>query len=423
MSLIDDFMSRYVKEYDFYNQAAQLAAESLERNLRTSGIRCIVTHRAKDISRLADKCRQRAAKGDYGKIQDIYDDIADLAGVRVALYFPGEQEQVDKIVNRLFHLLEPKKEFPAASHVNHGKRFSGYSAVHYRVHLNEQELSDADKRYAKARVEIQVASVLMHAWSEVEHDLIYKPLEGDLSGQELQILDQLNGLVLAGELALEMLQKAGEVRVTSAGRSFLNHYELAAHLLSQANGRLGEPVEDSGLGRVDLLYSFLAELKFDTASLLQPFLESLHGNLEERPLAEQVIDAILAADTSRYSVFDSIRMRMGGAKEPGGPDRGDRHHELIGRFMIEWAEFEGIIRSVAPLDKSDAALVPLTRLLRGFPDLDAATRLEIDNLRRIRNILVHGGRVQGSAFLVEALERLEAVTARLKFFEVGETSK
>ncbi|MET9382944.1 RelA/SpoT domain-containing protein [Streptomyces sp. NPDC002928] len=421
MSLIDDFMSRYIKEYDFYNQAAQLAAQSLERELRTSGIRCIVTHRAKDITRLADKCLQRAAKGNYGKIQDIYDDIVDLAGVRVALYFPGEQEQVDKIVNRLFHLLEPKKEFPAASRLGPGKRFSGYSAVHYRVQLTEQELSSADKRYGNARVEIQVASVLMHAWSEVEHDLIYKPLEGDLSDQELQILDQLNGLVLAGELALEMLQKAGEIRVASTGRSFLNHYELAAHLLSEANGLLGAPVEDSGLGRVDLLYRFLVELKFDTASLLQPLLESLHGNLEERPLAEQVIDAILAADASRYSAFDSIRMRMGEVKDPSGPDQA-QHHELIGRFMIEWVEFEGIIRSLVPLDKNDAVLVPLARVLHRIPDLDEAMRREIDNLRRIRNILVHGGRVPGFAFLLEALERLEAVTARLTD-EGGQTSE
>ena len=47
----------------------------------------------------------------------------------------------------------------------------------------------------------------MHAWSEVEHDLVYKPLAGDLSEEELAILDEINGLVLTGEIALERLQK------------------------------------------------------------------------------------------------------------------------------------------------------------------------------------------------------------------------
>ena len=37
--------------------------------------------------------------------------------------------------------------------------------------------------------------MLMHAWSEVEHDLVYKPFSGNLSASELAILDEINGLV------------------------------------------------------------------------------------------------------------------------------------------------------------------------------------------------------------------------------------
>lgn len=85
MQLIEEFISRYIREYDFYSQAARLAAETLESNLHRSGVRCIVTHRAKDISRLAEKCEKRHAEDPYGEIQDIYSDIVDLAGVRVAL--------------------------------------------------------------------------------------------------------------------------------------------------------------------------------------------------------------------------------------------------------------------------------------------------------------------------------------------------
>ena len=48
----------------------------------------------------------------------------------------------------------------------------------------------------------------MHAWAEVEHDLVYKPYSGKLQEDELAILDEINGLVIAGEIALERLQKA-----------------------------------------------------------------------------------------------------------------------------------------------------------------------------------------------------------------------
>jgi ppGpp synthetase/RelA/SpoT-type nucleotidyltranferase len=81
----------------------------------------------------------------------------------------------------------------------------------------------------------------MHAWAEVEHDLVYKPQEGELSGEELSILDELNGLVIAGEIALERLQRSGEARVAAADRRFENHYELAAHLLSRAGSILKSP--------------------------------------------------------------------------------------------------------------------------------------------------------------------------------------
>src|SRR5262245_19053741 len=173
IDVINVFIARYVKEYDFYDQAARLAKERLEVSLRMSGVRCMVTSRAKDVSRLEEKCRQRDRVRGYEHVDQIYDDIADLAGVRVALYFPAERHQVDSAIKNLFRPVEPRREFPNPGNGRTGKRFSGYSAAHYRVQLKADELNESNKRFTLAKVEIQVASVLMHAWSEVEHDLVY----------------------------------------------------------------------------------------------------------------------------------------------------------------------------------------------------------------------------------------------------------
>jgi hypothetical protein len=145
-------------------------------------------------------------------------------------------------------------------------------------------LSDAQKRYAEARVEIQVASVLMHAWSEVNHDLAYKPLQGELSEDEYSILDELNGLVMAGEIALERLQRAGEARVTAGGRNFGTHYDLAAHLLNASGATLRGPEANTAIGRVDLLFELLSRLGLATPNQLKPYLEALHSDTERRPL-------------------------------------------------------------------------------------------------------------------------------------------
>lgn len=96
--------------------------------------------------------------------------------------------------------------------------------------MRPSELSASSSRYAEAPIEIQVASVLIHAWAEVEHDLVYKPMSGQLSDEEYAILDELNGLVLAGEIALERLQYAGEARLLVTEDHFSNHYELAAYI-------------------------------------------------------------------------------------------------------------------------------------------------------------------------------------------------
>jgi ppGpp synthetase/RelA/SpoT-type nucleotidyltranferase len=221
---IEQFVGRYRKEYVFYDLAARLAAQLLEQTLQSAGIRAIVTARAKSPIRLEQKVRQRHLRKNYQSIDDIFRDIVDLAGVRIALYFPAERDQVGKIISQLFSLDGQPKSFPEESKAaTYAKRFSGYWATHYRVRHRDSSL----RRYAEALIEIQVASVLMHAWAEVNHDLVYKPLQGNLSDDEYAILDELNGLVMAGEIALERLQRSGETRVATKGRVFSSHYDLS----------------------------------------------------------------------------------------------------------------------------------------------------------------------------------------------------
>ncbi|GGW06367.1 hypothetical protein GCM10010264_28180 [Streptomyces globisporus] len=411
MEIVDQFIARYSKEYDFYGKAAQLVTQALERDLNESGVRCIVTYRAKDITRLEEKCRKRAPKKKYKTVEDIYEDIVDLAGVRIALYFPAEQDQVEKAVNRLFDIAE-KKSFPESNRRSTEKEFSGYSATHYRVRLKERELIGPDARYAKARVEVQVASVLMHAWSEVEHDLAYKPLSGDLSDAEKKILDQLNGLVIAGEMSLRMLQEASENRVARSGR-FRNHYELAAYLLNQAERILNEPVGDSGLGRVDLLFNFLRELKKEAPAELDPYLESLHDNVERRPLSEQVIDALLAEDPSRYERFNLVRIDGAEADALDPHSLSSRMHQEIGRFLTRWVELEGLLRNLLPKEESRRIVLPISRVLDRLPSLDAETRHDIDLLRGLRNNVVHGRNMPSPGHLASASKRLEEIIERV----------
>ncbi|MEE9648667.1 RelA/SpoT domain-containing protein [Enterobacter soli] len=233
--LIEKFMSVYAKEYDYYYKLSSEISREIEVLLSEAGVRAIVSFRAKGMESLERKLQKRNIEGNgkkYDDLNDIYNDMVDLAGVRVALYFPGDIEKVTSIIRGKYNELKCK-DFPDISQKKdqgvYFKRFDGYHARHFRITRNDSS------RYADTPVEVQVASVLMHAWSEVEHDLVYKPMSGGISKEELMILDEINGMVISGNIALERLQSAIIDRVNEENYIFQNHYDLAAALLNKSD--------------------------------------------------------------------------------------------------------------------------------------------------------------------------------------------
>jgi ppGpp synthetase/RelA/SpoT-type nucleotidyltranferase len=423
MGIIEKYVGRYRKEYDFYDQAARLVAQLLEGSLQSAGIRAMVTFRAKSPIRLEAKVRQRSEEKGYTTVDDIYRDILDLTGVRVALYFPAEREQVGKLIRQLFILTEDPKEFPTKSKPSYQKRFSGYWATHYKVRLHDASLSEAQKRFAEALVEIQVASVLMHAWAEVEHDLVYKPMQGGLSDNEYSILDELNGLVMAGEIALERLQNAGETRVASTGRKFSNHYDLASYLLDKAAHFLKGTATKATLGRVDVLYSFLRKLDLTEPNKLEPYIQSLSGDTEQRALSEQIVDQLLAEDERRYKAYEETRSAID--SEVRNLREDDRLAQpgvqnAISKFLSKWITFERIIREVSQSKSKHPRLMLMTP--RNIEQLGVISKkhiYEVDRIRHLRNNLVHGVEIPDARDIKEATKRLgEIVDVVLKSIAV-----
>jgi ppGpp synthetase/RelA/SpoT-type nucleotidyltranferase len=385
-----------------------MASQVLEANLQSAGVRAIVTWRAKNPIRLEAKVRQRAITNAYQSVDEIYDDIVDLAGIRVALYFPAEREEVGRIIKGLFVLVSDQKEFPAGSKPSHKKRFSGYWATHYRVRLPENLLNESQERYAEALLEIQVASVLMHAWSEVEHDLVYKPLQGSLSEDEYAILDELNGLVLAGEIALERLQRAGEFRVSSHDRKYSNHYDLASSLLEMSRAKLaGLDIYDSAIGRVDMLFQLLRDLGLNRPEDLARYVEALHADFEKRPLAEQVIDQILSEDPTRYAVYENIRSLSFPipAAAPVDMSRTSKA-EAIGQFMTLWVEYERMLRAIEESKGYKNPGRPSGRFVASIIDISPELSELHEQLRHFRNQLVHGIKVPDADYIRTQIENL-----------------
>ncbi|MCA7993057.1 hypothetical protein LGM63_20640 [Burkholderia cepacia] len=180
--------------YDESRGARTDFCSSVERLLRDfldgDGIRYVdVVSRVKERASLEEKI---VRKGE-GRYKDI-SDITDICGVRVITYFEGD-------VRRVCDILEREFEVDGENSVDKSRpadpdRF-GYRSVHFVVsHSKDRRALREYRRFGSFKVEIQIRSILQHAWAEIEHDMGYK------SADEVPALVKRRFSRLAGLLEL-----------------------------------------------------------------------------------------------------------------------------------------------------------------------------------------------------------------------------
>ncbi|RZT02792.1 RelA/SpoT domain-containing protein [Cuneatibacter caecimuris] len=411
MDLISQFMENYKKKISFYETAGRLAASQVESALQAAGIRAMVTSRAKNPVRLKVKVLRRNAERiiPYKNMKEIYEDIADLCGVRISLYFPGDRGKAGDLVQDLFQVQEIRR-FPEQSKTpTYNKRFSGYWATHYRAHLKEDSLNRTQQKFAGVRIEIQVASLLMHAWSEVEHDLVYKPMQGNLSDEELAIIDELNGLVLTGEIALEQLQLAGNKRVINKNATFSSQYDLASYLYNYLSSNFRREDVELRMGNIELLFKLISRLQMNSVKEIEPVLKSVKFEKDRRNISQQIIDQIITGSEKRYKTYQELR--SGGVKAEKTAAR------AVSSFFASWVPLEALLNRLtyrnSPKTRGAFNINTLKRM--GILKQDCIS--QIASLRKLRNVLIHDIEIPAPEEILkraeEARELLERLTEEL----------
>lgn len=405
MDIIEEFLEQYSRQYDFYSELARIGYKKLENELGRRGIKSIVSYRAKNPDRLRDKLVKRKDEKKYTSIKDIYSDIIDLAGVRIALYFPSDRDLIDEIVHELFEVRRTKK-FPESSHKpKHSKRFSGYWATHYNVELKPDK---ENKRYNKTPFEIQVASVLMHGWAEVEHDLVYKPLSGELSEEELAILDEINGLVLSGEIALERLQKAITKRTTET-KNIADRYEMTNFIVNSLNKNY---IDKLKLGDTKLINNYFKTLfnqriDFDSFS---NHIKNINQSVNET-ISDQLLN-MLFQDYFKEGVKD--KSMKGYFSKLVGPNKDTSGFES---FVKTWIILEKankiLILELNVPDRTKKYNVPHFNSLNEKGIINKHELDEILRLRRIRNQILHGVETPDDIYLNSCYIKLREITAKI----------
>lgn len=128
-----------------------------------------ITGRLKRPESLADKLRRKP--GRYRTLED----VTDLVAVRVITYFESDVAAVSRLLEAHHEI---NWEHSVDKSMMHDPDRFGYMGVHYVVrvpHLVKQfvpHVTEPPQHY-----EVQIRSILQHAWAEIEHDLGYKNRE------------------------------------------------------------------------------------------------------------------------------------------------------------------------------------------------------------------------------------------------------
>lgn len=161
--IISDFKAEK-QNYELFSSTIHKLIEAL---LIQGGYKYQLHSRVKDLTRLEEKIKRKHLLGkSYKKLSD----IEDLVGLRIIFY--TERDKV-KFINDI------KKEITGLFRFEEKAKGNGYSAVHIIASFGKKRLALAEyKQFAGLKCEIQITSAIHHAWAEVEHDIIYKDING-----------------------------------------------------------------------------------------------------------------------------------------------------------------------------------------------------------------------------------------------------
>lgn len=174
-------------------------AESILQNLISKERIPVVSisSRVKNSDSLVEKQRRKRYK-------EPLKEITDFVGIRVITYTEDDAARVCEVIGRTFSVDSAKSS-------DKGQQLEvdqiGYRSHHFICDLGEKRIALPEfEVFSGRKFEIQVRTVLQHAWAEVEHDRNYK-FSGILPSALQRRLYLISGLLEMGDRELNQLSR------------------------------------------------------------------------------------------------------------------------------------------------------------------------------------------------------------------------
>ena len=300
-------LEQYRRELPIFNQMAETIPGKIRQFFDEAGIIVAALEcRVKTEASLAGKLELKGAK-----YRDLFD-LTDILGLRVITFYIDDVVKVASVLERLFEI---DWENSVDKRKAHEIDSFGYLSLHYICRIPESAYkAEGHPELNSIRFEVQMRTVLQHAWANMNHDTGYKS-GVEVPREYLRSMSRLAGML---ELADEQF---------SIIRTEINDYRRKVQGLV-ASGKLEEVALDG-----DTFRSYLQ---------LEPF-----GKLTRR------IAAVNQAEVQEVSLMPWLAVFKGlGFKTLGDVDRlikdyGEAAYQ-IACYQIGLTDLDIISSSVAP---------------------------------------------------------------------------
>jgi ppGpp synthetase/RelA/SpoT-type nucleotidyltranferase len=302
---IQSILEEYRRDLPVFQEALGVESERIRKFLSDAGIITAgFEARVKTEASLTGKLELKGHK--YASLAD----ITDILGLRIITFYVDD---VDKIASALERLYEIDWENSVDKRKLHEIDSFGYLSLHYVCRL-------PDTRY---RFEVQMRTVLQHAWANMNHDTGYKS-GVEVPKEYLRNLGRLAGML---ELVDEQFSQI---------RSELTDYRRRVHSLV-ASGNLDEVPLDG-----DTFRSYLA---------LDPF-----GKLNRRIAAVNQAEIHEASLMPFLTVFKALRCNTLGDIEKIIKENFEGAYQ-IACYQIGLTDLDIISSSLGPQDLCIACIL------------------------------------------------------------------
>jgi len=177
--------------------------------------------RAKEVNSFRSKIIRKT-----NKYANPLNEITDLSGVKIITYYLDDVELIETLIKDEF-IIDVKNSLDKGALLKSNE--FGYRSVHYILSLSEERLKLPEwSQYREYKFEVQIRTVLQHAWASISHSIQYKH-EEEVPNDLKRKLFRLAGIFeLADEEFMDVKKKNNALiaKVKSSGEEELEFFGL-----------------------------------------------------------------------------------------------------------------------------------------------------------------------------------------------------